>query len=65
MHTLCRLCVWRMCEAKNFVAILIDPVLVIFDAVFPLRFPRPWRELSRRLLELFRPEDCECPCITA
>ena len=38
MHTLCRLCVWRMCEAKNFVAILIDPVLVIFDAVFPLGF---------------------------
>src|SRR6476661_8541848 len=38
MHTLCRLCVWRMCEAKNFVASLIDPVLVIFDAVFPLDF---------------------------
>ena len=38
MHTLCRLCVWRVCEAKNFVASLIDPVLVVFDAIFPLGF---------------------------
>jgi hypothetical protein len=27
-----------MCEAKNFAASVIDPVLVIFDAVSPLDF---------------------------
>jgi len=38
MDALCCLRVWRIHEAKNFVASLVHPVLVVLNAVFPLRF---------------------------
>ena len=38
MHTLCCLSVWRMDEAKNLARLLVDPIFVVLNSIFLLRF---------------------------